>query len=54
MYVPVPSATEEKSLNRSRLVFLRCSMSSIKCAGITICFFIMSAKARVDPDGSLQ
>ena len=55
VYVPVASATEEKSLNRlPPFVFFWCSMSSIRWAGITICFFIMSAKARVAPEGSLQ
>jgi hypothetical protein len=29
-----------------------CLPSSIKCAGMTICFFIMSANARVAPSGS--
>ena len=55
VYVPVASATEEKSLNRlPPFVFFWCSISSMRWAGITICFFIMSAKARVAPEGSLH
>lgn len=38
---------------RLRPVFVvSCDPSSIRCAGMTICFFIMSAKARVAPLGS--
>lgn len=54
VYVPVDSATVEKSWKMLRPVLPLWTMSSIIWAGITICFFIMSAKARVAPLGSLQ
>ena len=48
-------ATDEKSLNRLRPLFSApCCMSSMRWAGITICFFIMSAKEIMAPLGSLR
>ena len=52
--MPVLSATVEKSWKMLRPVLPKWMLSSIMCAGITICFFIMSANASMVPLGSLQ
>jgi hypothetical protein len=52
VYVPVLSATSEKSANRFLPVLPWCSLSSIRWAGITICLRIMSAHATMVPSGS--
>ena len=33
-------------------LLLPCDLSSIRCAGITICRCIMSENAHIEPDGS--